>query len=152
MLQVSRSAARAQDPGVRGGSPAGGPIAGLTARQSEYFQAGKEDFEEAEEVADGLGPTLNLDSCVGCHSQPATGGTSPMTNPQVALANKDGGSDAVSSFITANGPVREAKLSRTLTGHPMAGFTRCSRLPGVAARGGAISISRISSGSWRIAT
>jgi hypothetical protein len=96
-------------------------MAGLTANQSEYFQAGKEDFEEAEEVADGLGPTLNLVSCVGCHSQPATGGTSPRVNPQVAFANKDGGTDAVPSFTTADGPVREARFVSNQDGTPDGG-------------------------------
>jgi hypothetical protein len=44
----------ARDPGVRGGEAgAGGPIAGLTAREFEFFQTGKEDFEEVEVVADG---------------------------------------------------------------------------------------------------
>ncbi len=54
----------ARDPGVRGGAPgAGAPIAGLTAREIEFFQTGQEDFEEVEVVADGLGPRMNLDSC-----------------------------------------------------------------------------------------
>ena len=41
----------------------------------------------------GLGPRFNLDSCGGCHSQPAIGGTSPAVNPQVAVANKNGASN-----------------------------------------------------------
>jgi len=78
---------RATDPGVRGGAPgAGGPIGGLTLREGEFFVAGKEDFEEAEEVDEGLGPRMNLDGCAGCHSQPAVGGTSGFVNPQVAFA------------------------------------------------------------------
>ena len=77
---------RAQDPGVRGGAAAGGPLAGITDHETEYFMAGKEEFEEKEEVSEGLGPTLNLDSCGGCHSQPAIGGTSPAINPQIACA------------------------------------------------------------------
>src|SRR5207244_1940736 len=82
----------ARDPGGRGGDVgAGGPINGLTARQLEFFATGKDDFEEVEVVADGLGPRMNLDSCAACHTQPATGGTSPFVNPQVAFASKDGG-------------------------------------------------------------
>src|SRR2546426_4866194 len=101
----------AQDPGVRGGAAgAGGPLAGLTARQFEFFADGKADFEEAETVAEGMGPRMNLDSCGGCHSQPAIGGTSPAVNPQVAFASKDGGTDRVPFFITLNGPVREARF------------------------------------------
>ena len=95
-IAVTGSTTAARDPGVRGGAAgAGGPIAGLTARQKEFFAAGQEDFEEVEIVADGLGPRMNLDGCAGCHAQPATGGTSPSINPQVAFAKKDGGTDRV---------------------------------------------------------
>ena len=105
------AASSARDPGVRGGpAGAGGPINGLTARQFEFFTEGKADFEEVDVVADGLGPRMNLDSCAGCHAQPATGGTSPFVNPQVAFASKDGGTDRVPFFITVNGPVREARF------------------------------------------
>src|SRR5262249_29715850 len=91
---------RASDPGVRGGAGgAGGPIAGLTANQFAFFDSGLDDFAEAENVPDGLGPRMNLDSCAGCHLQPAVGGTSPFVNPQVAFASKDGGTDAVPPFI-----------------------------------------------------
>ena len=77
---------------MRGGAAdAGGPLAGLTANETEYFTAGLEDFEEAEDVPDGIGPSMNLDGCGGCHSQPAIGGTSPAVNPQVAFATQDGG-------------------------------------------------------------
>src|SRR5258708_20257822 len=47
-------------------------------------------FRSAEEVADGLGPTMNLGSCGACHLQPAVGGTSPAVNPQVAFAKAEG--------------------------------------------------------------
>jgi CxxC motif-containing protein (DUF1111 family) len=108
--QTSGGITRAKDPGVRDGVSAGAPLAGLTAQENDYFLAGKGEFEEAEEVAEGLGPTLNLDSCGGCHQQPALGGSSPAVNPQVAFASKDGGTDRLPSFITASGPVREARF------------------------------------------
>ena len=108
---VTSSPTPASDPGVRGGVPgAGGPIAGLTGGQYAFFVAGQEDFKEVEGVGDGLGPRMNLDSCAGCHTQPATGGTSPLRNPQVAFGSKDGGTDSVPFFITLNGPVREARF------------------------------------------
>jgi len=101
---------RASDPGVRGGDPgAGGEIAGLTARQLEFFTAGQDEFEDVDRVADGLGPRMNLDSCGGCHVQPATGGTSPFVNPQFAFTSVPGG-DSPPFFITQNGPVREARF------------------------------------------
>jgi CxxC motif-containing protein (DUF1111 family) len=107
----------ASDPGVRFGPPdAGAPIAGLSAAELAYFQAGKEEFEEAEEADEGLGPTMNLDACAACHAQPAVGGTSPFTNPQVAFANKSGATNRIPSFIRADGPVREARFVRNPDG------------------------------------
>ena len=101
----------ASDPGVRGGAAgAGGQLAGLSGTQAAFFTAGAADFAEEENVGDGLGPRMNLDSCGGCHIQPALGGTSPFVNPQVAFAGKDGGTDSVPTFIAANGPVREARF------------------------------------------
>src|SRR5438552_71773 len=79
---ASQSSGTARDPGVRGGAAgAGGVYEGLSASQLAFFQAGQDDFAEVEEVADGLGPTMNLDSCGGCHMQPALGGSSPSVNP-----------------------------------------------------------------------
>src|SRR3989454_12287447 len=102
---------RASDPGVRGDPPgAVDPIIGLTDRQIVFFLAGKAEFEQADDVPEGLGPRMNLDSCGGCHAQPRTGGTSPSENPQVAFASKDGGTDQVPFFITVNGPIREARF------------------------------------------
>lgn len=102
---------RATDPGPRSGAPAvGGPIDGLTGRQLEFFLAGKGEFEDVETVSSGLGPRMNLDSCAGCHSHPASGGSSPFVNPQVPFAGKDGGTDRVPFFITVNGPVREVRF------------------------------------------
>jgi CxxC motif-containing protein (DUF1111 family) len=99
------------DPGVRGGpAGAGGAIPGLTASEQKFFDAGLEDFVEAEGVGDGLGPRFNLDSCAGCHTQPAVGGTSPAVNPQVAIATAFGARNAVPSFITPDGPIREARF------------------------------------------
>jgi CxxC motif-containing protein (DUF1111 family) len=112
----------ARDPGVRGGAAdAGGPLPGLTANQLAFFNQGKDDFEEVEEVADGLGPTMNLDGCGGCHAQPATGGTSPKVNPQVAFATKRGADNKLPSFIRLNGPVREARFVKNPDGTPDGG-------------------------------
>ena len=107
---------------MRGGAAgAGAPIAGLTKTELAVFSAGKDDFAEEEEVADGLGPTMNLGSCGGCHLHPALGGTSPPVNPQIAFANKKGAANTVPSFITRNGPVREARFVRNPDGTPDGG-------------------------------
>src|SRR6185436_8802816 len=107
----------ARDPGVRGGDAgAGDPLPGLTSQELDYFNAGKAEFEEAEEIDEGIGPRMNLDSCGGCHLQPVLGGSSPPMNPQFEFANKDGGTDTVPSFITADGPVREARFIKNHDG------------------------------------
>ena len=111
------TAVRAVDPGVRAdAAAAGAPLAGLTPQQLEYFKAGQIDFNEAEDVDEGMGPRMNLDSCGGCHAQPAIGGSSPAVNPQVAFANLSGGTDAVPPFLSINGPVREARFIRNPDG------------------------------------
>jgi CxxC motif-containing protein (DUF1111 family) len=110
-IGIAWSAVNALDPGVRPGSAgAGTPFATLTPNQRALFDAGLADFNEAETVSEGLGPRMNLDSCAGCHAQPSVGGSSPQVNPQMAFANLDGGTDAPPSFISANGPVREARF------------------------------------------
>lgn len=134
------SAFKAKDPGVRPGAlSAGDPVDGLSLTQLVFFNAGKEDFEGEEGVANGLGPRMNLDSCVGCHSFPASGGASPFVNPQVAFAKKNGAANVIPPFITLNGPVREARLIKHRDGSPDGGvqalFTIAGRsdAPGCAA-------------------
>jgi CxxC motif-containing protein (DUF1111 family) len=103
------------DPGPRAGAAgAGGPIAGLSGSQASYFTEGQSRFQEVEGVAQGLGPRFNSTSCSSCHSQPAVGGSSPASNPQVSIA-PPGQMTAVSSFITANGPAREARFVKDLS-------------------------------------
>jgi len=110
------------DPGPRGGDPgAGGPLPGLSTDELNFFNAAKDLFNEVDEVANGLGPRFNLDGCGGCHAHPATGGTSPPTNPQVAVATALGAKNTVPSFITATGPVREARFVRNPNGTPDGG-------------------------------
>ena len=76
-----------RDPGVRtGAAGAGQALPGLRGYERTYFDAGLDDFNEAEMLEEGLGPRFNLDGCAGCHAQPATGGTSPAVNPQVTVA------------------------------------------------------------------
>ena len=128
---------RARDPGVRGGNTgAGGAINGLSVTEYKFFKLGLEDFSEVEDVGDGLGPRMNLDSCGGCHSQPAVGGSSPALNPQVAFATKDGGTDRVPSFIRADGPIREARFVRNADGTPDGGVHALFTIAGRPGAGG----------------
>src|SRR5262245_65761398 len=50
------------------------PLPGLTADQLAAFNAGLDDFEEVETVAEGLGPVFSGKSCAECHAMPSTGG------------------------------------------------------------------------------
>jgi CxxC motif-containing protein (DUF1111 family) len=101
---------RAKDPGVRGGpNGAGGPLPGLTTAEREMFVVGREDFAEAEDDADGLGPRFNFTGCGGCHVTPDVGGTSPALNPLVQIP-AEFPANRLPSFITANGPIREARF------------------------------------------
>jgi CxxC motif-containing protein (DUF1111 family) len=118
------------DPGVRGGAAgAGGALPGLDADEQAFFAAGKTVFQEIDSVSGtipgedglGLGPRFNLNSCAGCHAFPAIGGTSPPSNPQVGMATLDGARNVVPSFITSNGPVREARFVKNPDGTPDGG-------------------------------
>jgi CxxC motif-containing protein (DUF1111 family) len=121
----------AKDPGPRGGDPgAGQPLDGLSGPELEYFNSALDEFSEAEGVDDGLGPRMNLDSCKGCHLHPAVGGSSPALNPQFAFATQDGAYDSAPSFITANGPVREARFVRNADGTPDGGVHAIFTLSG----------------------
>src|ERR1700761_6934466 len=89
VLCVSSAHAEVRDPGPRPGAAneQPQPLDGLTSGQTALFNAGVGKFGEREAVTDGLGPTMNLDSCSGCHSQPTVGGSSPAKNPQFIFFN-----------------------------------------------------------------
>ena len=120
----------AKDPGVRGGAAgAGGPLAGLGSTYGDFFTSALGRFQEVDSVSGtvaneegkGLGPRFNSNSCANCHGFPATGGSSPFTNPQVAVAKLDGASNLLPPFITIDGPVREARFIRKPDGTPDGG-------------------------------
>ena len=117
-VAYSVDAFRAKDPGVRAGAVAGNPLANLTPTQLEFFNLGKVSFVEAETVADGLGPRMNLDNCGGCHSQPGFGGTSPSQNPQIALArfNRVNRAGNLPAFVSPDGPVRVVRFVKNADG------------------------------------
>src|SRR6266581_9634241 len=118
-LMLVSSAMQAQtDPGLRGGAAgAGSAFSNLTNKESSFFSTGSDQFQEVQSVNGsvqgteaGLGPRFNLDSCAGCHAQPAIGGSSPTVNPQVDVANKELATNVIPFFVTQNGPVREARF------------------------------------------
>ena len=108
------------DPGVRAGAAAGGPLASVAANNPAgslaFFNDALDTFKEVDSVSGtieagtGLGPRFNSRGCALCHAQPAAGGTSPRTNPQVTDATADGARNTIPSFITSTGPVREVRF------------------------------------------
>jgi len=90
----------------------GGTVNGITPGQLKFFNAGRDEFIAPEDVKDGLGPRMNLDSCAGCHSHPTIGGTAPPINPQVAFATSNGKTNTLPPFIKLNGPILEARFVR----------------------------------------
>jgi CxxC motif-containing protein (DUF1111 family) len=116
------------DPGVRSGAAgAGGPLSGLDATETAFFTAALGRFQEVDSVSGtiengvGLGPRFNSNSCASCHAQPAIGGTSPATNPQIAVATLHGAKNTIPSFLSLNGPVREARFVKNPDGTPDGG-------------------------------
>ena len=108
----ARGAEPVRDPGVRSGPVAVAmPLPDLTPLQERLFTLGKAAFAEIETVPDGLGPSMNLDNCAGCHAYPAVGGTSSAHNPQIALARFSRGS-VLPSFVQLRGPVRVVRFVR----------------------------------------
>src|ERR1043166_1424694 len=116
----------AKDPGVRAGSIAAGqPLTSLSQSPGGYdfFNDGQTRFQEVDDVSHGLGPRFNTNSCASCHSQPAVGGSSPSAmvfpfvgpNPESQVFNLDGAQNTLPSFVTPDGPVREARFKFFLT-------------------------------------
>jgi CxxC motif-containing protein (DUF1111 family) len=111
---------KVHDPGVRGGSAGGGgALPGISAAYNSLFVAGLAKFSQEDHVVqDGLGPRMNLNSCAGCHGAPATGGSSPKINSQFVFVNDaDHGNNTLPSFITKDGPIREARFKKTSPGN-----------------------------------
>jgi CxxC motif-containing protein (DUF1111 family) len=128
MLFLAGMAFAQTDPGVRSttGVNAGQPLASVSGNANDlaFFNTGLAQFNEHQTVTGdnpGLGPRFNLDGCGGCHSQPAPGGSSPSANifpnvganPQSQVITNGvaiGSTNTIPSFVTATGPVREARF------------------------------------------
>jgi len=108
------------DPGVQGGNRGTGASLVTPANDPggylAFFQDGQARFEAVDAVANGLGPRFNANSCASCHAQPAVGGSSPAVNPQFQFANNGvAPGNQIPSFITPNGPTREARFPFFMT-------------------------------------
>ena len=139
LLCVNINTVRAQsplvavDPGVRPGpqppNGAGNFIAGLPADQITFWFDALALFGETASVKGtlsgepllGLGPAFNGNSCLLCHSQPVIGGSSPTPNPQRGIANLDGATNQIPTFLTTNAPALEVRFVRNSDGTPDGG-------------------------------
>ncbi|MGA8493599.1 MAG: di-heme oxidoredictase family protein [Terriglobales bacterium] len=105
------------DPGVQSAHRG----TGATIIQSDpngflpFFTDGQARFQAVESVSGGanvgLGPRFNSNSCSSCHAAPAVGGAGAAVNPQFQFTSNGVAPDnSTPSFITANGPTREARF------------------------------------------
>jgi hypothetical protein len=139
-----------QDPGVRGGPPgSGGPLpnlipgGGSQPSQPGFFQAAQVFFTSVFSVTGrindappgltnggpGLGPRYNLNSCAGCHAQPAVGGTSPPRE-RSGLVNPDDGNVTrgifTNSYFNLSYPLPPG-WTIGITGHSFRHWLLCPR-------------------------
>ena len=59
------------------------------------FDLKRATFEERDEIADGLGPVYNAQSCAECHQSPVTGGVSQVSELRA------GHRDSAGNFVDA---------------------------------------------------
>ncbi|PYP89171.1 MAG: hypothetical protein DMF61_04170 [Blastocatellia bacterium AA13] len=100
------------------------------ATDQATFDANKDLFEEVEQIADGLGPVYNAQSCRECHQNPVTGAISQITELRaghfdgVNFIDQAGGSlnndraisAAIQERIPGGNEVRTFRTSLNLTG------------------------------------
>jgi CxxC motif-containing protein (DUF1111 family) len=83
----------------------GDPLPGLTPSDLDRFDLGKEDFEEEETAADGLGPVFNDISCAACHSNPTVGGDSNFVETRFGRLSTKKKFDPMTAY---GGPLMQA--------------------------------------------
>jgi CxxC motif-containing protein (DUF1111 family) len=120
LLFLAGTALAQTDPGVQSGNRGTGAALSSVAANSPsgilgFFTDGQTRFQAVETVSNsanvGLGPRFNANQCSSCHAQPAIGGTGAATNPEFEFpSNGVAPGNTVPSFITANGPTREARF------------------------------------------
>ena len=87
--QTDQAARPAPVPQGRPSQP-GNPLPGITADEFELFRIGLDDFVEVEDAAEGLGPAFNGLGCAQCHSTPAIGGISPVSEVRSGYLDEQG--------------------------------------------------------------
>ena len=71
----------------------------------------KAKFDDVENIADGLGPLYNAQSCRECHQNPISGGASQVTELRVGHVGPDG------RFVNPSVPIADG--AETITGRSL---------------------------------
>jgi hypothetical protein len=82
----SEAPANGFDDETNGLIPQGKPLADCQQPVPGTFLDDKAVFEDVDEVADGLGPVYNAQSCRECHQNPVTGAISQVTELRAGLS------------------------------------------------------------------
>ncbi|HKQ05883.1 MAG TPA: di-heme oxidoredictase family protein [Blastocatellia bacterium] len=129
---------------VEGQAATEAPTTDMDARTNDLsngfdanFAADKATFEEREEIADGLGPVYNAQSCTECHQSPDTGAASQISEfraghndafgnfvdaPGGSLINDRAIASVIQERVSSNDPVRTFRMSLSTLGD---GFVEC---------------------------
>jgi CxxC motif-containing protein (DUF1111 family) len=108
----------AQDQTLRNQYP-GTAVPGLSAAESDRFDAGSAVFSRLFTVAEGLGPRINASSCATCHHNPLPGGDEFA--PARFVAHSNACSDVVGSHscpkldVAPSGATTKRELPRDVT-------------------------------------
>jgi len=81
-----------------GSADFGAPLPGLTAAETDQFNAGKTEFLAVETISEGVGPVFNDVSCANCHSVPAVGGGSARLETRFGRTKASGEFDPMTEF------------------------------------------------------
>jgi CxxC motif-containing protein (DUF1111 family) len=107
----------ATDPGPRPlPANAGGFLPSLSNNEQQIEPSITTEFNRVHDVIvtsptdGGLGPRFNSNSCASCHAYPATGGSSPPSNPLFSVYNYNGATNTMPFFETSTGPILEARF------------------------------------------
>src|SRR3954464_1220753 len=68
----------------------GDGLPGLTAAQETQFEDGRDEFLDVQNIASGLGPVFNDNSCAACHTTPVVGGSSTRTETRFGRVTSSG--------------------------------------------------------------
>ena len=81
--------------------PMGDPIPSATDEQLATFARGKAVFQRRFDLAEGLGPTINVAFCGGCHERPTPGGSAGLYRNFFLAGAVDGNGDF--EFVSGGG-------------------------------------------------